>query len=76
MVRNLRPSNDSLQSLPDPDVSREPVRVPNEADVGPPRMARWREALFRILLRADARWAASYGIPAEQVHHVDVPIER
>lgn len=39
-------------------------------------MARWREALFRVLLRLDARSAAVDGIPPEQVHHVDLPIER
>ena len=76
MVHTLRPSNESPQSLPDPDASREPVRVPNEAVVGRPRMARWREALFRILLQADARSDAPYGIPPEQLHHVDVLIER
>jgi hypothetical protein len=39
-------------------------------------MARWREALFRFLLRVDARSAATRGIPPEKVHEVDVPIER
>jgi hypothetical protein len=39
-------------------------------------MARWREALFRFLLRVDARSAAVHGIPPANVHEVDVPIER
>jgi hypothetical protein len=39
-------------------------------------MARWREALFRILLRADARTGAPYGIPPEQLRYVDVLIKR
>jgi hypothetical protein len=39
-------------------------------------MASWREALFRLLLRVDARSASFYGIPQEQLRDVDLPIER
>jgi hypothetical protein len=76
MARNLGHSNATPQSLPETDPSDEDPRIPNEDVLGRPRMARWREALFRILLRADARVDAPYGIPAERVHHVDVLIER
>jgi hypothetical protein len=58
----------------DPGAQRGPV--PNDAFAGRPRMARWREALFRLLLRLDSRSAAIRGIPPEKVHEVDVPIER
>ena len=58
----------------DPGAERAPV--PNDAFTGQPRMARWREALFRFLLRVDARSVAVHGIPPERVHEVDVPIEQ
>jgi hypothetical protein len=62
------------RSQTDPGAGRAPV--PNDAFAGRPRMARWREALFRFLLRVDARSAAIRGIPPEKIHEVDVPIER
>ena len=76
MIRNLRHNNDAPKPPPETDVSGESERVPNEAFVCRQRMARWREVLFRILLRAEARSDTPYGIPPEQVHHVDVLIER
>jgi len=48
---------------------------PNAAEPTRSRLGWWRAALFRLLLRADARAAAANGIPAEQLHHIDVPIE-
>ena len=75
MIRNLR-HNGAPKLPPETDPSGESERVPNEAFVGQQRMARWREVVFRILLRAEARLVAPYGIPPEQVHYVDVLIER
>ena len=81
-IRGWRPwyttyvRNESPQSLPDPDASREPVRVPNEAVVGQATDgALAGSAIFRSF--ASRRWsAAPYGIPPEQVHQVNVMIER
>ena len=79
MTRNVRPGG-IVPSHPGADSSNEmvsaPARVPNEATAKRRRMARWREALFRLLLRVDARSASFYGIPREQLRDVDLPIER
>ena len=76
VIRNQRRSDGAPQPLPETEPSGELARVPNDAIADRPRMARWREVLFRILLRADARSDVPYGIPPEQFHHVDVLIER
>jgi hypothetical protein len=75
MIRNARHIAGAPQrgSEVNPGADR---AVPNDAFPGRPHMARWREALFRFLLRVDARSAAIRGIPPEKVHEVDVPIER
>ena len=78
MTRNARPGG-IVPSHPGADSSNEmgsaPVPVPNESTASRKRMARWREALFRLLLRVDARSASFYGIPREQLRDVDLPIE-
>jgi hypothetical protein len=76
MIRNARHIDGAPQPGSEVDPGAERAPVPNDAFAGRPRMARWREALFRFLLRVDARSAAVHGIPPEQVHEVDVPIER
>jgi hypothetical protein len=71
-----RHSTEIRHSVSATDWSGGRERMPNDDAVNPPRMARWREVLFRLLLRADAGSNAPYGIPPEQVHDVDVVIER
>lgn len=76
MIRNARHIDGVRQAGTESDPGAERAPVPNDARTGRPSMARWREALFRFLLRLDARSAAVHGIPPERVHQVDVPIER
>jgi hypothetical protein len=59
---------------PGPDTADD-GSVPAEPGMERPAMARWRVWLFRLLLRADARSTTPGDIPAERVHHADVPIE-
>jgi hypothetical protein len=76
MIRNARHIHGAPQPSSEvhPGAARAPV--PNDAFAARPRMARWREALFRFLLRVDARSAAVHGIAPGKVHEVQVPIER
>ena len=76
MIRHAQHIDGALQPGCEGDPAAERAPVPNEGFAGRPRMVRWREALFRFLLRVDARSAAVHGIPPEQVYEVDVPIER
>jgi len=76
MIRNARHIDGAPQPGSEVDPGAERAPVPGNAFAGRPRMARWREALFRFLVRLDARSAAIHGIPPEKVHEVDVPIER
>jgi hypothetical protein len=76
MIRNARHIDGAPHPGSELDPGTERAPVPNDAFAGQPRMARWREVLFRFLLRVDARSAAVHGIPPEKVHEVDVAIER
>jgi hypothetical protein len=76
MIRNARHIDGGPKPGSEVDLGAERAPVPRNAFAGRPRMARWREALFRFLLRVDARSAAVHGIPPANVHEVDVPIER
>jgi hypothetical protein len=75
MIRNARDIDGVPQPGSEIDPGAEGTAVPNDARAGRPSMAGWREALFRFLLRLDARSSAVHGIPPEKVHEVDVPIE-
>jgi hypothetical protein len=38
-------------------------------------MARWREWLFRLLMRVDHQACDAYGLPATRIHHVDIDVK-
>jgi hypothetical protein len=76
MIRSARHIDGGPQPGSEVDPGAERAPATNHAFAGRPRMALWREALFRLLLRVEARSAAVHGIPPEKVHEVDVPIER
>lgn len=73
--RLVRPT--AVPEPPAPNAPEPRPAAPGMPVIGQPRprrLATWRRLVFRVLARIDAHGETPYGIPAERVQHVDVPL--